>query len=160
MTGSETTRQRRRGSGFTLIELVVAFAILALLAATAPAALGKLHETMEYRATVRQMLAGLKDARTTAARTGQNVPFAIDLAERTFGIDGAPGEHIPEGLDIRVVLAEREMSATERRGMIRFYPDGGATGGTIELRRVSGEGVRLRVDWLLGRVSQEIVKAP
>jgi len=35
-------------------------------------------------------------------------------------------------------------------------PEGGSTGGTIELVRPSGAGVNIRVDWLLGQISQEL----
>jgi general secretion pathway protein H len=38
---------------------------------------------------------------------------------------------------------------------ITFLPEGGATGGTLELLRQSGSGVRVRVDWLFGQVTQE-----
>ena len=38
---------------------------------------------------------------------------------------------------------------------IRFFPDGGATGGSIEVVRPSGTGARIQVDWLSGRITQE-----
>jgi general secretion pathway protein H len=42
-------------------------------------------------------------------------------------------------------------SARERR----FYPEGGASGGGIDLQRRDGSGTAVNVDWLVGRVSQE-----
>ena len=33
-------------------------------------------------------------------------------------------------------------------------PDGGATGGRVQVMRKTGTGVQLRVDWLSGRVTQ------
>ena len=39
--------------------------------------------------------------------------------------------------------------------MIRFYPEGGSSGGGIDMERPGGTGVRISVDWLVGRVSQE-----
>ena len=38
-------------------------------------------------------------------------------------------------------------------GVIRFYPEGGASGGGIDLRRRDGSGTAVNVDWLVGRVS-------
>jgi len=52
------------------------------------------------------------------------------------------------------VVADSEVQTPER-GAIRFYPDGSATGGSIQLLRPGGAGVRLRVDWLLGTIRQE-----
>ena len=43
----------------------------------------------------------------------------------------------------------------ERLGVIRFYPEGGSSGGGIDMERADGTGVRISVDWLVGRVSQE-----
>lgn len=147
-----------KSTGFTLIELVVALGMAMLLAATVPVAISKLQESTEYRSTVRQILAGLKGARVDAARSGHSVPFTVNLEQRSFGVGDRLNERIPPSLDIRLILAEREMSVGDGLGMIRFYPDGSATGGTIELRRASGGGVRLRVDWLLGRISQEVLR--
>ena len=40
---------------------------------------------------------------------------------------------------------------------IRFLPRGGASGGSVDIVRPSGSGVRLRVDWFTGRVEQEAI---
>lgn len=37
-------------------------------------------------------------------------------------------------------------------GVIRFYPDGGASGGGIDITR-GGQSVTIAVDWLVGRVT-------
>ena len=51
-------------------------------------------------------------------------------------------------------MANNELSSGQD-GAIRFLPEGGATGGSVDIVRPSGSGVRLRVDWLSGRVEQE-----
>jgi general secretion pathway protein H len=142
------------GAGFTLLELMVALAVVALLLTTAPALLSRAMETMEYRAAVRHLLAGLKSARHTAVETGASVAFTVAPAEHRFGIGEQLTGELPTRLILRLVVADAEISDRDR-GAIRFYPDGSATGGSIEILRPSGEGVRLRVDWLLGRISQE-----
>ena len=43
-------RAPHRFNGFTLVELMVVFAILALVMALAPASLGRMYETAQYRA--------------------------------------------------------------------------------------------------------------
>ena len=37
-------------------------------------------------------------------------------------------------------------------GVIRFYHDGGASGGGIDITRNGAEPVKIAVDWLVGRV--------
>ncbi|HRD32755.1 MAG TPA: GspH/FimT family protein [Rhodocyclaceae bacterium] len=143
----------RRGNGFTLIELVVALAIAALALAALPTGLSRLYENVEYRTTVRDLLSGLKAARAEAARSGMAVPFVVDVGERSFSVGERRAGTVPERLELSLIVAATEQAA--ERGSIRFYPDGSSTGGSIIVRRPTGVGVRLRVDWLLGRVSQE-----
>ena len=143
----------RRRAGFTLIELVVALAIAGLAVAVVPASMARLQAGMEYRATVRAVLSGLKTARLEAARSGVAVPFSVDLEARSFSVPGQQVAPVPAQIELGLIVAEREQSGG--RGSIRFYPDGSSTGGSIILRRENGGGVRLRVDWLLGRITQE-----
>jgi general secretion pathway protein H len=142
-----------RGAGFTLLELIVALAVAALLLAAAPPLLSRAMETMEYRAAVRHLLAGLKSARQAAVDSGTSVAFTVAPTAHRFGIGDQLTGELPARLTLRLVVADAEVGA--ERGSIRFYPDGSATGGSIEILRPSGAGVRLRVDWLLGRITQE-----
>jgi len=148
--------RRRRGtarrSGFTLVEIIVALAIMALALAVVPASMAKLHESMQYRSAVGDLIAGLKAARNEAVKTGASVPFSVDVPSRRIDVGHERSFVLPEPLELGLIVAEREI--TGQRGSIRFYPDGSSTGGTIVLRRPSGAGVRLRVDWLVGRVEQ------
>lgn len=150
-----TTFSRRTGrsAGFTLVEIVVALSIAVLALAVVPSSMMKLHESMQYRSSVRDLLSGLKAARTEALRSGVPVPFTLDTGEYWFSVGTQRTGTLPERLQFGMVVAEREIE--DQRGSIRFYPDGSSTGGSIIVRRPSGDGVRLRVDWLLGRVSQE-----
>jgi general secretion pathway protein H len=61
---------------------------------------------------------------------------------------------VPEPLVLRATMAAQE-SAGDGSMAIRFLPRGGASGGSVDVIRPSGTGVRLRVDWFSGRVEQE-----
>ncbi|MCL1961100.1 MAG: GspH/FimT family pseudopilin [Desulfovibrionaceae bacterium] len=140
--------------GFTLIELLVVIAIMALVAGLVPMAFGRLHESAQYRDAVRAVLTDMRAARQQAQSQGQEVRFAVHLAQRSFGIEGGPQYEVPEPLQLRAVMAAEESGADG--GMaIRFLPRGGASGGSVDVIRPSGDGVRLRVDWFSGRVEQE-----
>jgi len=146
---------RRRAAGFTLIEVMVAFAIVGLLLATVPVALDKALESVRYQTTVRDLMGDLRSARTQAMQSGQTVRFAVDIEDQYFGIDGKRVKQVPSGLRVGAILPETDKDK-RGKGFIRFFPDGSSTGGSIGVQRESsGQGVRLRVDWMLGRVSQE-----
>ncbi len=145
----------RAFAGFTLLELLVAFAVIALLLGLAPVAFGKLMETSQYRSTVRHMLASMTATRQLAAQTGQSAVFSVDLEKRVFGPEGRMDQTLPDSVEVRPVVAGIE--SRQAGGSIRLHPGGGATGGSVDILRRSGDGVRLRVDWLLGTVSQEAI---
>ena len=145
-----------RAAGFTLIELLVVFALIALIVGLVPIAFGRLHESAQYRDTVRAVLTELRAARALAQSSGADVRFAVNLPARSFGVEGAPPQHVPEPLVLRAVMAAEE-SGADGSMAIRFLPRGGASGGSVDLIRPSGTGVRLRVDWFSGRVEQEAI---
>ncbi len=141
--------------GFTLIELVVALSIVALLAGASAVAYPRFHQSMEYRAAVRGVLGGMSAARTEALKSGSSAVFFVDLANRSYGVGDKVSGRFPDTVEVRFIVAEREVERGGRGG-IRFHADGGATGGSVDLMRPpDGAGVRIRVDWLLGRISQE-----
>ena len=159
-TPTSTTSNRLAGSsapvrrrGFTLIELLVVLAMLALLVALVPPAFDRLRESMQYRDTLRRMLVDMRSARQQALAQGREVRFSIDLPARSFGVEGRTPTAVPGSLQIRFTAAQIETIA-QQKVSIRFHPQGGATGGTVELVRASGAGTRLTVDWLSGAVSQ------
>ncbi|MDR0274985.1 MAG: type II secretion system GspH family protein [Burkholderiaceae bacterium] len=144
----------RRVRGFTLIELMVVFALVALIVGLVPIAFDRLMQSAQYRDTVRAALADLRDARQLAQTSGGQVRFAVNLQAHTFGVEGAPPTHVPEPLELRAVMAA-EATGPDGVMSIRFLPGGGASGGSLDLIRPSGQGVRLRVDWFTGRIEQE-----
>lgn len=140
--------------GFTLVELIVALAIAALVLGGVPMVLPRLKHASEYHSTVRMIFSGLNSARREAALSGRPRLFYVDLAKREFALESSVPTPIPESVDVRLIVADA-LIAPDGRGAIRFYPDGGATGGSVEIFRPSGLGTRVRVDWMLGRISLE-----
>ncbi|PWW43750.1 GspH/FimT family pseudopilin [Melaminivora alkalimesophila] len=145
-----------RERGFTLIELMVVFAIMALIMAVAPLAYDRMHVAAQYRETVRGIATGLRAARQHAVLTGQDALFSVDLERRAYGLQGAPERAIPEAISVRATVAASE--AQEGRFTIRFLASGGASGGSVDVEKPSGDGVRLRVDWFSGRIEQEALQ--
>lgn len=139
--------------GFTLLELLVVFAMIGLLTTLVPLAFDRLRESTQYRDTVRGVLSDMRQARYRALAEGRAVRFNLDLGKRNYGVEGSPVRSVPEPLQLRATVADIQMTAAQNAGIL-FLPTGGATGGTIEIARPSGAGVRLTVDWLSGAVAQ------
>lgn len=128
--------------------------MLALIVGLVPIAFNRLHESVQYRDTVRAALVDMRAARQQALSQGREVRFAVHLAQRRFGIEGGAQYAVPEPLELRAVMAAEE-AESDGSLAIRFLPRGGASGGSVDVIRPSGTGVRLRVDWFSGRVEQE-----
>ena len=81
-------RQLRHERGFTLVELLVVFALLALMMGLVPMAFDRLRESAQYRDTLRTMISDLRTARYRAIAEGGGVRFRVNLGERTYGVSG------------------------------------------------------------------------
>lgn len=125
-----------------------------MMVALVPASLGRLRESVDYRDTVRAVVSDLRAARQRAWVEGVEVRFMVDLAQGSFGLDGRAMHSLPPPLQMRVTVAGIEWSPQQQAAAIRFLPQGGATGGSVDVLRPSGGGVRITVDWLSAAVSQ------
>jgi general secretion pathway protein H len=144
--------------GFTLVELLVAFAIMGFAMALVPLAYSKLSQSIEYRASVRAFMAEVSDARLKAMTTGQSAAIRINLQDKAFGVDNRFDQKWPKSYEIQAKVAEQEVMANQIAS-IRFYPDGSSTGGTVTVFRTPDIGLRFRIDWLTGRLTQEAMGA-
>ena len=135
---------------------MVVFAIMALVMSIAPSTYDKMKASFEYRDVVRGVITDMRAARQQAVLTGRDASFAVDLGQRQFGVLGGKPQNIPERIELRAIVANSE--TRDNVFAIRFLPSGGASGGSVDVLRPSGDGVRLRVDWFSGRVEQEPVR--
>ena len=157
----KTSREHRRSrtafshhSGFTLIELLVVLAIAGLLVALVPVAYSKAKDSAQYRSTLRSMVGDMRHARQIALSKGFPTVFFVDLTQRQYGIAGAASRNLPDSLHVKVIVGSEQLQQ-DNVGSIEFLPDGGATGGSVEIVRPNGDGTRVRVDWLSGQISLE-----
>lgn len=153
--GSQSNSSRQTQWGFTLIELLVVLAIGALLVGLAPTAFDRFRDVSQYRDTVRAVVVGLRQARQQALANRQMVRFQVNVADRQFGIEGSLQQTVPTSLELKATVGTDAFADIRQQATIAFLPDGGSNGGTLELVRRSGGGVRIRVDWLTGQVTQE-----
>jgi general secretion pathway protein H len=145
----------RGQAGFTLLELIVVLAIASVVLLVGAFAASAAYDSARYRSFVRMVLQDLRATRIEAMSTGQPRAYLVDRSQAVLG-QGGRERKPPPGVTLDAVIARSEL-AGEGVGAIRFFPDGASTGGSILIQRESRSGVRLRVDWLLGKVSLETV---
>ena len=138
--------------GFTLLELLAALAIAGLVLAVSVPASVKMYDSMRYRETVRELITLFASARYQAINSGfaQNVEVHPDLGELRLN---QVVKLVPAG--VRLFVESSAELNLNNVGIIRFYPEGGSSGGSVDIQRSTGAGVKVSVDWLLGSVSQE-----
>jgi general secretion pathway protein H len=144
--------RRARQSGFTLLEitivLVLGLSVMALLVSFSP----KGASSADLKAAARALASGLRQAQSTAMASRREATLVVDMDAREFNFTGAPRTmSLPPSLELKLYTAQSEVES-ERKGGIRFYPDGSSTGGRITV--AAGErSLFVDVDWLTGRVA-------
>ncbi len=146
-------RRVYRHRGFTLLELMVAISIAALLMAVSIPSANRLYESMSYRSSVGEVKSLLENARYRARLHGKSVDVWVRPETREVGLGSEEAETLGKGIEVDVVSAA-ELTRDGDTAVIRFYSDGSSSGGRITLRRGDSGGVALEVGWLLGEVSQ------
>lgn len=143
----------RHQSGFTLLEIMVVLAIAGLvLGVSGPMAL-KLYESTQYRSAVKDVMTSLTAARYSAISSGRYVDVVTTPELRTIKA-GKKEVTLTDNVNLSVTSAQSLNQLIDGAGVIRFFPDGTSTGGSILLEHKNGNGVQLRVDWLLGSIKQ------
>ena len=142
----------RRGAGFTLLEVLVVLVIAASAYAVLSGTVFRGASAGDLKAAARTLASGLRQAQSTAMATRRDALLTLDVEAREFqvGNDSAVRQ-VSDKVELKLFTAQTEVTS-ERKGSIRFYPDGSSTGGRITVS--SGERKYLvDVDWLTGRVS-------
>jgi len=139
-----------RAGGFTLLELIVTLAILAVVVALVTPSIGRGTEAVRMRAEVAGFSALLRHARERAIVSQKPQAVVIDLdAQRVSIRAGGPDGEVREtrALSDRLIVQATPPPALT----VRFDPQGGSTGGDF---RLSSGAItyRVTVDALTGRV--------
>jgi general secretion pathway protein H len=145
---------RRNSVGFTLVELLVVLAMIALLVALVRPLYSAAVPGARVRTEILDLAVSLRQSRNRAISSGKVIAVEFDTEHARYAI----------GPDITELPASTRLFAVQR-GMnpvqliatddpivrLEFHPDGSSTGASVELRNTSASW-QLDVDWLTGRV--------
>lgn len=146
-------KQPRPARGFTLVEVIVVLVIASLALALVGTSISRNISGAEMRTAARKVAASLRYTRTKAILSKSEQVFIVDTEALTYLAPARPLETLPEGMKVELNTARSELTS-ETAGGIRFYPDGGSTGGKVRLE-ANGRIYTVNVAWLTGEASVE-----
>ena len=140
-------------AGFTLIELMVCLALVAVTLAMASPLLMHMQSGFAFRGAARDLADQMGQARARAIDKGRPAEFAIDLATGIYRGRPDRTRRLPSGIQLTMLTVDGERIGRSA-GAIRFFPDGSSTGGGLELVQDSRR-LDVLVDWVTGRITVE-----
>ena len=135
-------------AGYSLLEMLVVMAILALVAVMALPQLARPSDALRLAAAARDLHGALRLTRSAAIARSSDLVLIIDADKRTFESAVVAQKSFAADIVAHLKVAEPERM-TPSRGGFRFFADGSSTGGDLLLRLHKNE-VRICVNWLTG----------
>jgi len=122
----------KKNSGFTLLELIIVLFLISLIMGMAGVFFANTLPSNKFNATVREIVASIRYARSLAQANGENETITIDLDSKKYELLGRGEKSIPSEVNIKVV---DPLSGDVTTGQYRLlFPSfGGAEGGAIVL---------------------------
>ncbi len=139
-------------SGYTLVELLVVLAIVALTTAIIAPRLITVNANKQAKNNSMQMVSLYKKGRNLAIYTGVSQAVTIDTSTKTAWLGGQDKIKFAEDIEIEAKTAEFESGAD--LAVIRFFPDGTSTGGEVKISSDTAVYV-VSVLWATAEVSLE-----
>jgi general secretion pathway protein H len=144
------SRNRCLEEGFTLVEMLVVLAILALTTTFAVPLLSGGSEGLRLDMASSELAAALRVTRSAAITRNVQMALMIDVDRRTFSSTVVSERPFAPNIEAKLTFASGMRSAPSDGGF-QFFPDGSSTGGDVTLS-LRGKQTKLCVDWLTGTV--------
>jgi general secretion pathway protein H len=134
--------------GVTLLEMLVVLTIISMTLVLFGPMTARLMSQGAQNREAELMISTIRGARADALARGRSVDFLIETESRRYGLEGGPMNELSATRDIEFTGAA-ELMPDSVSGVLRFYPDGSASGAVISLRSEK-ESDTISVDWLTG----------
>ena len=148
MTAPGATAPADATAGFTLVEMLVVLAIMALVAAIAAPGLVSNYRTKNVETLAGEITMRLRLSRTSAIASARPKQVVVDLGARVIRFGERDIVTLPDDVKMTVVTGQETVVAG-RQTVLTFLPDGSASGMDISLQR-KGLTTRIAVNWLTG----------
>ena len=135
-------------AGFTLVEMLVVLAIMALVAAIAAPGLVSHYRTKSLETVAGEITMRLRLSRTSAIATARPRQIVVDLGSRLIRFGERDSLALPDDVKVTVITGQETVVA-DRQTVLTFLPDGSASGMDIALEQ-QGRTARIAVNWLTG----------
>ena len=102
--------RRAQARGVTLLELLIVLSIMAIVAALVVPMFGGGVSTGELKGAARQVVAGLRLARSEALATRRETGVVLDLERRTFQVQRDGHEQaLPKAIELKLFTAQSDL---------------------------------------------------
>ncbi|MCL4766557.1 MAG: GspH/FimT family pseudopilin [Hyphomicrobiaceae bacterium] len=149
MTGAGGDRTAGAAAGFTLLEMLVVLAILALASVVVIPSVSPSRADLALKASALGLSAQMRSARSAAVDRNVEHAVVVDLKHKLYWVEGsAMARRIAPRLALSADMRPQDVvgPATVR---FRFHPDGTSSGGALVLREGS-RAARVAIDWRTG----------
>jgi general secretion pathway protein H len=151
-----TARSSRTGNsngvaGYTLVELLVVLAVIALLVAVVPHAMSAGQSSAQLRKFAQSLSNDLREMRELALSSNRETDFVLDLEKRRYILLPTRFEK-PFPRDLSVKFQSSRSGVDGNIMDIRFYPDGTSSGGELVLS-IGSARRQVTASWLTGRIA-------
>jgi general secretion pathway protein H len=144
-------KSMHRNAGYTLVELLIVVAILAMLVVALPIMYAQWRPGIEAKAAVQALAETFRGARVAAITAQEDAAVVIDLSARTYA--AVPQTRPTRFADAVALSIDDERCLKDARvAEIRFYADGGSSGCKLTIS-AGGRAYRITVHWLTGRIA-------
>lgn len=136
--------------GFTLLEMIIVLLIIAMAATLLGTSIVGRLDSVKVATAARDLTAALRFTRSQAILHREEKFIEVDLEKRSYTVPGRDAVQLPESMELKLLTAQSEV-ASEKLGRIRFFSDGGSTGGRVTLIS-GGRQWKVNVSWLTGEI--------